>query len=51
MPVNRKKMRNLKAEYGSERGERIYYAMENQAKHKHKKKRKKKSRGLKLGRA
>lgn len=31
MPVNRKKMKALKEEYGAEKGENIYYAMENKA--------------------
>ncbi len=33
MPVNRKKMKALKKEYGAKKGEDIYYAMENKAKH------------------
>lgn len=36
MPVNRKKMSALKAEYGKDKGENIYYAMENKAKAKKK---------------
>lgn len=28
MPINRKLMANLKREYGSAKGERVYYAME-----------------------
>jgi hypothetical protein len=50
MPVNRAKMKRLKSEYGSEKGERIYYALENKHNRKKRKKRKKKTRGLKLGR-
>lgn len=43
MPVNKKRMAALKAEYGAKEGENVYYAMENQAKHgKPGKKRKKK---------
>ena len=38
MPVNQKKMKALKKEYGSKKGENIYYALENKAKHKRKKK-------------
>jgi hypothetical protein len=34
MPVNQKKMAALKAEYGEEKGERVYYAMEQKAKKK-----------------
>ena len=34
MPVNRKKMAALKKEYGAKKGEDIYYALENKAKHK-----------------
>lgn len=36
MPINRKKMAALKKKYGSERGERIYYAMEQKEKSKRK---------------
>jgi len=43
MPVNKKKMAALKKEYGAEKGERVYYAMENKAKHKKKKKKHSKS--------
>jgi hypothetical protein len=32
MPVNQKLMDKLKAEYGDEKGERVYYAMENEGK-------------------
>ena len=32
-PVNRKKMAALKKEYGKKKGEDVYYAMENKAKH------------------
>lgn len=41
MPVQKKKMKALKEEYGSKKGEEVYYAMENKAKHKPKKKPKK----------
>lgn len=34
MPVNKKKMSALKKEYGSKKGEKIYYALENKAKKK-----------------
>jgi hypothetical protein len=34
MPVNRKMMANMKKEYGSKKGERVYYAMENKMKKK-----------------
>jgi len=34
MPVNRKKMKNLKKEYGPKKGEDVYYAMENKMKKK-----------------
>ena len=37
MPVNKKKMAALKKQYG-EKGEDVYYAMENKEKHKKKKK-------------
>lgn len=37
MPINKKKMAALKKEYGSKRGEEVYYAMENKSKKKHKK--------------
>jgi len=29
MPINRRLMRRLKEEYGEERGEQVYYALEN----------------------
>jgi hypothetical protein len=32
MPVNSKMMANMKEQYGSEKGERVYYAMENKMK-------------------
>src|SRR6056300_485985 len=32
MPVNKDKMEAMKKEYGSEKGERVYYAMENKEK-------------------
>lgn len=38
MPVNKKKMAAMKKEYGSKRGEEVYYAMENKQKHSKKKK-------------
>lgn len=41
MPVNRKKMRALKEQYGEEKGERIYYAMEEKEKKRKRKKGKK----------
>ena len=34
MPVNRKMMSNMKKEYGSKKGESVYYAMENKMKKK-----------------
>jgi hypothetical protein len=37
MPVDEKKMRALKKEYGPEKGERIYYALEQKDKDKKKK--------------
>ena len=36
MPVNKKKMAALKKQYGVKKGEDVYYAMENKAKHKKK---------------
>lgn len=36
MPINRKKMKNLKKEYGKKKGEQIYYALENKKKSKKK---------------
>lgn len=38
MPVNQKKMKALKKEYGSEKGKQVYYALENKAKKKQGKK-------------
>lgn len=38
MPVNRKKMAALKEQYGAEKGERIYYALEQKEKKRKKKK-------------
>jgi len=32
MPVNKKKMKNLKKEYGKKKWEKIYYALENKSK-------------------
>ena len=32
MPINKKKMNALKAEYGSKKGIKVYYAMENKSK-------------------
>lgn len=32
MPVNQKMMANMKSHYGAEKGERVYYAMENKMK-------------------
>jgi len=37
MPINVKKMKALKKEYGSKKGENIYYAMEMKKKRKSKK--------------
>lgn len=34
MPVNIKKMKALKAQYGDEKGERVYYALEEEEKKK-----------------
>lgn len=34
MPINQKMMRNMKKEYGSKKGESIYYALENKKKKK-----------------
>jgi len=34
MPVNREKMAKLKKTYGSEKGERVYYALEQKEKSK-----------------
>lgn len=28
MPVNQKKMKNMKKEYGAKKGKQVYYAME-----------------------
>lgn len=42
MPVNKNKMAALKKEYGAKKGEDVYYAMENKAKHKKKSKSKRK---------
>jgi hypothetical protein len=36
MPINRKKMNALKKEYGAQKGERMYYMMEQKAKKKKK---------------
>jgi len=48
MPVNKSLMAKLKKKYGSEKGERIYYAMEQKAKSKKKRgKHKAKRRGKK----
>lgn len=38
MPVNRKKMKKLKEEYGKEKGKRVYYALEQKEKKKKAKK-------------
>ena len=38
MPVNVKKMKALKRQYGSKKGENVYYAMEMKDKKKRKKK-------------
>lgn len=37
MPINRKKMNNLKKEYGEKKGKEIYYALENKLTKKKKK--------------
>jgi hypothetical protein len=37
MPVNQSMMRSMRKQYGSEKGERVYYAMENKMKGKMKK--------------
>lgn len=42
MPINQKKMAALKKQYGPEKGERIYYAMEQKEKKGGKQRRKKK---------
>jgi hypothetical protein len=41
MPVNRKKMKNLKEEYGTKKGKNVYYALETKAKQKTKAKKSK----------
>ena len=41
MPVNQKKMRALKAQYGAKKGEELYYRMESKAKKRKAKSRKK----------
>lgn len=41
MPVDQKKMKNLKSEYGGKHGEKVYFAMENAGKTKSTKKSKK----------
>lgn len=38
MPINQKKMKNLKKEYGAKKAKKVYYALENKAKQKQKKK-------------
>lgn len=40
MPINQKKMKALKKEYGAKKGESIYYALEMKAKKKKKKSKK-----------
>jgi len=40
MPIIQDKMNALKEQYGPEKGERVYYAMENKEKNKHGKKKK-----------
>lgn len=37
MPINQKKMKALKKEYGATKAKKIYYALENKAKKKQKK--------------
>lgn len=44
MPVQKKKMTALKSEYGSKKGESVYYALENSSKKPGKKKPAKKAR-------
>ena len=34
MPINRQKMKTMKKTYGSKKGEKVYYAMENKTKKK-----------------
>lgn len=36
MPVNQKKMKNLKKEYGAKKAKKVYYALENKSKQKKK---------------
>lgn len=38
MPINQQKMKSLKKQYGEKKGEDVYYALENKAKHAKKKK-------------
>lgn len=38
MPIQRKKMKALKQEYGEKKGKQVYYALENKQKKKGKKK-------------
>ena len=38
MPINKKKMKALKQEYGKDKGKSVYYALENKVKQKAKKK-------------
>lgn len=38
MPINEKKMKALKKEYGAKKGKQVYYALEQKAKKKGKKK-------------
>lgn len=38
MPVNKKKMKAMKEEYGTKKGKSVYYALENKMKQKGKKK-------------
>ena len=36
MPVNQKKMKSMKKQYGKKKGEQVYYAVENKARKKKK---------------
>lgn len=40
MPLNQKKMKALKKEYGAKKGKDVYYSLENKAKQKKKSKKK-----------
>lgn len=45
MPVNESMMRALKKKYGDEKGEQVYYAMENKRKHEKKRSKSKTKKG------